>query len=116
MSVSSPTAVQPGGGTLFPAGAKAVVCDYRGPSSNVIIELITNIAPSYISQFSDHFPVPYKSVSGVGDQARSFSAPLGGGKDNEGVVATRGSTLVAITATATPATLTQVEGLVSQLL
>ena len=40
----------------------------------------------------------------------------GGGKFNEGVVATKGKTLVAITATATPASLAQVEALVSQLL
>lgn len=82
----------------------------------MIIERLTNISPSYISQFSTNFPVPFTTVSGVGDQARSFSAPIGGGKDNEGVVATKGMTLVAIIATATPATLAQVEALVKQLL
>jgi len=82
----------------------------------VIIEILKNIVPSDISKFSSKFPVAYKSVSGVGDQARSFFQPLGGGKDNEGVVATKGSTLVAIDATATPASLAQVEALVSQLL
>ena len=116
ISVSNPSTVPGGTGTSLPSGAKGVACDYRGAASNVIIELISNIAPSYISQFSEHFPVPYKNVSGVGDQARSFLVQLNGGKDNEGVVATRGSMLVAITATATPATLTQVEGLVSLLL
>jgi hypothetical protein len=55
-------------------------------------------------------------VSGVGDQARSFQQALNGGRDNEGLVATKGSTLVDITATATPATLAQLEALVSQLL
>ena len=57
-----------------------------------------------------------KSVSGVGDQATSFFQSLGGGKDNEGVVATKGSTLVSIGATATPASLSQVEALVNSLL
>jgi hypothetical protein len=61
-------------------------------------------------------PVPYASVSGVGDQARSFSQPLGGGTDNEGVAATKGSTLVGVIATATPATLTQIEALINRLL
>ena len=75
-----------------------------------------NISPSYISQFSTKYPVPFTSVSGLGDQARSFSQSLGGGKDNEGVVATKGSSLVAIIATATPASLSQIESLVSQLL
>ncbi|MGZ6259367.1 MAG: hypothetical protein ACXWN5_00755 [Candidatus Limnocylindrales bacterium] len=82
----------------------------------MLIQLIANISPSYISQFSSRYPVPYTSVSGVGDQARSFLQPLNGGKDNEGVVATKGSNLVAITATATPASLAQVEALVNQLL
>lgn len=62
------------------------------------------------------FSVAYKSVSGVGDQARSFSQPLNAGKDNEGVVATKGSNLVDITATGTSASLSQIEALVSQLL
>ena len=55
-------------------------------------------------------------MSGVGDQARSFRADLDGGRDNEGMVATKGSTLVAITATATPATLAQLGALVNQIL
>jgi hypothetical protein len=82
----------------------------------VIIEVLRNISPSFISKFSSQFPVAFKSVSGVGDQARSFTEPIGGGRDNEGVVATEGSTLVAIVATATPASLVQVEALVNQLL
>jgi hypothetical protein len=104
------------GGTVFPAGAKGMACEYRGSSDNVIIELITNISPSYIAQFSVHFPGGYKTVSGVGDQARYFVQQLGGGKDNEGIVATKGSTIVSIDATYTPATLAQLEALVNQLL
>jgi hypothetical protein len=117
ISVPAPTIVPGGGGgaPLSP-GATGLGCDYHGPAFNVIIELISNISPSYIAQFSGHFPVPYATVSGVGDQARSFSQSLGGGKDNEGVVATKGSTLVAIDATATPASLMEIESLVNQLL
>jgi hypothetical protein len=103
------------GGTPFPAGATGVACEYPGIGLNVIIELISNINPSSIDQFSSKFPVPYASVSGVGDQARSFLQPLNGGKDNEGLVATKGSKLVSIAATATPASLAQVEALVNQL-
>jgi hypothetical protein len=105
-----------GGATQLPAGATGEVCDYHAQSFNVIIEVLRNISPSFISKFSSRFPVAYKTVSGVGDQARSFTAPIGNGKDNEGVVATKGSILVSITATATPATLPQVEALVNQLL
>jgi hypothetical protein len=93
-----------------------MVCNYHATTFNVIINVLMNISPSYISNFSSQFPVAYKTVPGVGDQARSFSVTLYGGKDNEGVVATKGSTLVAIVATATPASLQQVEALVSQLL
>jgi hypothetical protein len=82
----------------------------------VIIELISNIAPSSITNFTKNFPVPPAAVSGVGDHAYSFSQSLGAGKVNEGVVATKGSTLVSIGATYTPATLAQVEALVNSLL
>jgi hypothetical protein len=82
----------------------------------VIIELITSIDPSYIAQFSVHFPMAYATVAGVGDQARSFSVSIGSGKVNEGLVATKGSTLVAIVVTAAPTSLAQIEALVNQLL
>jgi hypothetical protein len=118
LGISLPNAisVKGGGTTQLPAGATGVACEYAGKGLNVIIELISNIAPSSISLFSSKFPVAYNSVSGVGDQARSFLAPLNAGKDNEGVVATKGSNLVAITATDTPASLAQIEALVDQLL
>lgn len=115
MTLPSPTGVT-GGTTTLPAGASGLACNYHASTFNVIIEIITNVDPSYISKFSSRFPVPYKAVTGVGDQARSFLQSLGGGRDNEGVVATKGRKLVSITATATPATLAQVEALVSELL
>jgi hypothetical protein len=116
ISLPEPVEVKGGGGTQLPAGATGVACEYAGKGLNVIIVLISNTDPTSISLFSSKFPVPYKSVSGVGDQARSFLAPLNGGKDNEGVVATKGSNLVDITATATPASLAQIEALANQLL
>jgi hypothetical protein len=116
ISLPEPVSVKGGGGTSLPAGATGLACEYAGKGFNVIIELINNISPTYIDQFSTKFPVPYTTVSGVGDQARAFSAPLSGGKDNEGVVATKGSSLVAITATDTPASLAQIEALANQLL
>jgi len=116
ITVPDPVSVAGGGGAKLPAGATGISCEYPGASLNVIIQLIANVDPSYISKFSDRFPVAYVSVPGLGDQARSFLQPLNAGKDNEAVVATKGKHLVAITATATPATLAQVEALVSQLL
>ena len=115
ITVPAPTTVA-GGTTTLPAGAKPLICNYHASMYNVIIEKITNIDPSYINNFSSKYPVPYKTVAGVGDQARSFVQSIGGGRINEGVVATKGRSLVAITATATPATLDQVAALVRQLL
>ncbi len=103
------------GSTQLPPGATGVACEYHASPYNVIIELISNIAPSSITNFTKHFPVPPVAVSGVGDQAWSFSQTLSPGV-NEGVVATKGSTLVSIGATYTPATLAQVEALVNSLL
>jgi hypothetical protein len=104
------------GSTQLPPGATGVGCEYHASTYNVIIELISNIAPSAITNFTKNFPVAPVAVSGVGDQAWSFSQVLGAGWINEGVVATRGMTLVSIGATYTPATLAQVEALVNSLL
>jgi hypothetical protein len=115
-AVPDPIGVPASAATTLPAGAHGIACEYAGKSFNVIIEKLTGVSPALISSFSDKFPVAFQPVSGVGDQARSFFQPLNGGKDNEGVVATKGSTLVAVTATATPASLAQVETLVKDLL
>jgi hypothetical protein len=112
----APVGINPPGKSPFPPGATVEVCEYHAQTFNVIIEVLKNITPSDISKFSSKFPVAYKSVSGVGDQARSFTVSIGNGRDNEGVVATKGTTLVDVTATSTPASLAQVEALVSQLL
>jgi hypothetical protein len=116
ITLPKPVGVAGNGSTQLPAGATGVACEYPGKSLNVIIELISNIDPSNIAQFSSRFPVAFQTVTGVGDQARSFVVSLGGGKDNEGLVATKGRNLVAITATATPASMAQLEALVNQLL
>ena len=114
-SLPAPVGITTGSKDL-PAGATGVACEYHASAYNVIIELISNIAPSSITNFTKNFPVPPAAVSGVGDHAYSFSQSLGAGKVNEGVVATKGSTLVSIGATYTPATLAQVEALVNSLL
>jgi len=103
------------GSTALPAGATGVACEYHASAYNVIIELITNIDPSSIKNFTKNFPTTPTAVSGVGDQAFTFSTTLGPGVI-EGVVATKGRSLVSIGATYTPATLAQVEALVNSLL
>lgn len=116
ISLPAPVSVKGGGGEKLPAGATGISCEYHAASYNVILEILTGVPPSFISNYSNKFPVKYTSVSGVGDQARFFLQALNGGRDNEAVVATKGTNLVDVTATATPASLTQVEALVSQLL
>jgi hypothetical protein len=116
ITLPNPTGVTSPGSTTLPAGATDINCDYHGTADNVIISILTGIPASYISQFSNQFPVKYQPVSGVGDEARSFVQALGGGKNNEGLVAAKGSTVVAIVATYTPATLSQIESLVNSLL
>ena len=116
VTLPEPVGIAGGGANQLPAGATAVACEYHGATYNVIIELLSNISPTYITSFTSKFPVPAASVSGLGDQAQSFSQSLGGGKDNEGVVASKGSTMVDITATDTPATLAQIEQLINTLL
>ena len=100
----------------LPAGATGIMCDYKGASDNVLITALQNIPASDISKFSAKFPVTFKPVLGVGDEARSFFQSLGAGRNNEGVVAAKGTTVVAIVATYTPATLSQLEALVNSLL
>ena len=117
VTVSSPISISGSGpGPTLPPGARAISCEYAGAGLNVLIELFGDVPASTIGSFSDKFPVPFSAVSGLGDEARSFSQALGGGKDNEGVVAVKGSLLVDITATGTPATLAQLEALVGALL
>jgi hypothetical protein len=110
------TGVPETGTGQFPSGATGFTCEYKGTTDNVIITVLQNIPSSYISAFSQHFPVAFKTVSGVGDVARSFFQSLGAGRNNEGLVAAKGSTVVAIVATYTPATLSQLEALVNSLL
>lgn len=116
ITLPSPVGVTSPGSNTLPSGATDINCDYHGTTDNVIISILTGIPASYISQFSNQFPVAFKPVSGVGDEARSFVQALSGGTDNEGLVAAKGSTVVAIVATATPATLSQIESLVNSLL
>jgi hypothetical protein len=110
--------IKGGGSTELPAGASGIVCEYTGGASgvNVIIEVIQNIPSSYISAYSSKFPANFKVVSGLGDEARSFQTTITGGKTNEGVVAAQGTTIVAVVATGTPASLSQIESLVGSLL
>jgi hypothetical protein len=82
----------------------------------VIIEVIQNIPSSYISAYSSRFPKTFTPVSGLGDEARSFETTLSGGKTDLGVVAAQGTTIVAVVALGTPASLSQIESLVSSLL
>src|SRR5713226_1755821 len=57
VTLPKPVGVAGSGGTQLPAGASATICEYHAQTYNVIIEIITNIDPSFITQFSSRFPV-----------------------------------------------------------
>jgi hypothetical protein len=118
LGITLPNATGVVGASLaqLPAGATGILCDYKAASDNVLITEFLNVPASDISKFSDKFPVTFKPVSGVGDEARSFFQSLGAGRNNQGVVAAKGTTVVSIVATYTPATLSQLEALVNSLL
>jgi hypothetical protein len=116
LGITLPNATGVSGGGQLPGGATGIVCNYHAAVYNVLIEVLNNAGASFIPGFTSHFLGTVKSVSGVGDSATSFYEPLGAGHDNEGVVAAKGTTLVDVTATYTPATLSQIEALVNSLL
>jgi hypothetical protein len=119
MTLPPPRSVSGGGG--LPAGVTGVVCDYRSASSEVLVEVFANVDPSYVQHDEQSIQarsasVRFTPVTGLGDQAVSYSYSLGSGADAEGVLATKGSNFVGVYATRTPASLTQIEHLVSELL
>ncbi|MGH7687020.1 MAG: hypothetical protein ACREN2_09415 [Candidatus Dormibacteria bacterium] len=117
LTLPSPVAASGGGTATLPPGAAEITCNYHAATYNVLVQILTDVDPSTtMAMFTARFPAAAQTVTGVGDQARSFVVPLDAGRDNEAVVATKGRTLVAVTATSTPATLAQVGALVNQLL
>jgi hypothetical protein len=119
VTLPAPTGVP--SGVKLPTGATGVVCNYLSSSLDVLISMVSNISSSYVAQqeqavTSRSATVKFTSVSGVGDQAVSYDYTFSGSFTAEGVLATKGSNFVAVSATRTPATLSQVEALVNQLL
>ena len=116
VTLPEPVSVPGGGGTPLPVGATGVACEYHGATLNVIIELIANIDPSAI--FELQRPLPGRLQAGVRRRRPGSFVPPGAERrqEQQGVVATKGRALVDVTATATPASLAQVEALVAQLL
>jgi hypothetical protein len=121
LGVTAPPATTVPGASALPAGASGVVCNYLTPSFDVLVEVFVNITPAFIArgeqQINAHTSsVTFSPVSGVGDTAYSYHYSLGAAGTAEGVLAVKGTTFVAVSATRTPASLSQVEALVNQLL
>jgi hypothetical protein len=119
MTLPSPTRVS--GGNSLPPGATGVVCNYLTPSFDVLVEVFAGVSPSYVTQGEQAVQkrspsVKFTPLSGVGDQAVSYSYRLSGGADAEGILATKGSSFVGVFATRTPASLSQIQALVNHLL
>jgi hypothetical protein len=121
VTLPPPTAVQSASSGL-PSGATGIGCTYNGGAAEVVeVVLAANISASYFDQEEQKLngsaggKLHFTSVSGVGDQAVSYTYPVGSRTD-EGVVARKGSNLAGVIVVGPAVSQSQIESLVNQLL
>jgi len=133
-TLSCPTAAEVGAalGLTVPApttigtSASGISCNYLSLSAPVLdveISIVHDIPTAYLGTAEASMQASaatvgfaFTPVSGVGDQAYSYSYSLGSSETALGILAVKGTTFVGIACTRTTATLTQVEAYVNQLL
>jgi len=133
-ALSCPTAAEVGAalGLTVPApttigtSASGVSCNYLSTSAPVLdveISIVHEIPTTYISTAEASMQASaatvgfaFTPVSGVGDEAYSYSYSLSPSGTALGILAVKGTTFVGIACTRTTATLTQVEAYANQLL
>jgi len=118
LSVPTPTTI----GT----SASGVSCNYLSTSAPVLdveISIVHDIPTTYVSTAEASMKASaatvgfaFTPVSGVGDQAYSYSYSLSPSGTALGILAVKGTNFVGIACTMTTATLTQVEAYANQLL
>lgn len=118
LSVPAPTTI----GT----SASGVSCNYLSTSApvlDVVISIVHGIPSTYVSTAEASMQASaatvgfaFTPVSGVGDEAYSYSYSLSASGTALGILAVKGTTFVGIACTMTTATLTQVEAYANQLL
>jgi hypothetical protein len=108
--------------TTSSSTADSMECNYLSGTSDVLILEVKGIATSYISSAEASMAASMSSlninfvpVSGVGDQAYSYSYAIGT-STAEGIMAAKGTTYVGIACTMTTTTLPKIEAYANQLL
>jgi hypothetical protein len=121
VTLPPPTAVQAATSSL-PSGATGIGCTYNGGISEIVeVVLGANVPISYFDQQEQKLngsaagKLHFISLSGVGDQAVSYSYPVGTRTD-KGVIARKGSNLAGVFVLGPAVSLGQIESLVNQLL
>lgn len=121
VTLPPPTAVKSATSGL-PSGATGIGCTYNGGTAEVVeVVLAASVPTSYFAQQEQKLngsaagKLHFSSVSGVGDQAVSFSYPVGSRTD-EGVMARKGSNLAGVVIVGPAVSQSQIESLVNQLL
>lgn len=105
---------------------EGVLCDYPFGTKDVLITLIPGVTASIFStaevavetfqkQFTGVSAITFSPVSGVGDQAYSYSY-LDGGVTEDGILAVNGTDYAGVSCTGTTVPLKQIEAFVTQIL
>jgi hypothetical protein len=121
VTLPAPTAVQAATSSL-PSGATGIGCTYNGGISEIVeVVLGANVPTSYFAQQEKKLngsaagKVHFTSLSGVGDEAVSYSYSVGT-KTDVGVIARKGSNLAGVFVLGPVVSLSQIESLINQLL
>jgi hypothetical protein len=121
-TVATPTTVNEGTGAL-PSGATGIGCSYVSGTSVVIVVLATGVPSSYFateeqaqeSDLGSGTNISYTPVSGLGDQAASYSYSAEG-LTASGVIALKGSNVVGVFTDGLSTSISSEENLVRSLL
>jgi hypothetical protein len=112
--------------TTIGTSASGVSCNYLStatPVFDVVVSIVNGIPSSYLSTAEASMNatasaagLSFTAVSGVGDEAYSYSYSLGGSESAAGIIAVKGTTFVGIACTGTSATLPVIEAYARTLL
>ncbi len=109
--------------TVYGASAAGVSCNYLSGSADVILSIVHGIPTGYLAEAeatmqasSASLGLGFTPLSGVGDQAYTYSYTVTASETALGIMAVKGTTYVGIACTGTTTSLSKVEAYASQLL
>ncbi len=109
--------------TVYGASAAGVSCNYLSGSADVILSIVHGIPTGYLAEAeatmqasSASLGLGFTPLSGVGDQAYTYSYTVTASETALGIMAVKGTTYVGIACTGTTTSLSKVETYASQLL